>query len=214
MPPPYGMLRCQMRYCMRRILFIMPVLIASVAGAQTMTEVGASAAGSAIGSAAGKKVSDGITAIFGKVDKSTAKAAKAPEDNSKSAPLLEVGPGVPKVVGISAGSSGPESVPPPPPAAGHRAAVAAKPAAPEALPEIVPPPPPPPPPPPQMTLDDLKKVASGMSREDLLKLGAPVSRIMMDEDGHVLETFSYASGENSLGRVRLTDGLVSTVEIR
>src|SRR5580700_719745 len=111
------MLRCQMRYRMRRILFIMPVLIASVAGAQTMTEVGASAAGSAIGSAAGKKVSDGITAIFGKVDKSTAKAAKAPEDNSKSAPLLEVGPGAPRITapsGPSAGSSGPESVPPPP----------------------------------------------------------------------------------------------------
>ena len=56
---------------MRRILFMMPVLVATVAAAQTMTEVGASAAGSAIGSAAGKKVSDGITAIFGKVDKAT-----------------------------------------------------------------------------------------------------------------------------------------------
>jgi hypothetical protein len=197
---------------MRRILFMMPILLVSIAGAQTMTEVGASAAGSAIGSAAGKKVSDGITAIFGKVDKSTAKAAKPPEDNSKSAPLLEVGPGVPKVSGVSAASSGPESVPPPPPA--HRAAVAAKPAAPEALPEIAPPPPPPPPPPPQMTMDDLRKVSNGMSRENLLKLGAPVSRIMMDEDGHIMESFSYASGETALGRVRLTDGVVSSVEIR
>jgi len=191
---------------MRRILLMMPVLIA-VAGAQTMTEVGASAAGSAIGSAAGKKVSDGITAIFGKVDKTTAKAAKAPEDNSKAAPLLEVGPGTPRILGV-----GSESVPPPPPAAGHRAS--ARPAPEPILPEIVPPPPPPPPPPPQVTTDDLKRVASGMSREDLLKLGAPVSRIMMSDDGHLLETFSYADKDNALGRVRLTDGVVSSVEIR
>jgi len=195
---------------MRRILFIMPVLAASLASAQTMTEVGASAAGSAIGSAAGKKVSDGITAIFGKVDKATAKAAKTPEDNSKATPLLDVGPGVPR---IAAGEGGPESVPPPPPAAGHRA-IASKPAAAElAMPEIVPPPPPPPPPPPQVTASDLRKVMSGMSREDLLKLGAPAARITMSDDGHLLETFSYMDKDASLGRVRLTDGVVSTVEV-
>src|SRR3984957_5186404 len=149
------MLLCLMRYCMRRILFIMPVLVASFASAQTMTEVGASAAGSAIGSAAGKKVSDGITAIFGKVDKTTKKAAAKPataEDNSKGEPLLEVGTGMPRV---SVG----ESVPPPPPPAGHRASV--RPVAEPPLPEIAPPPPPPPPPPPQVTTDDLKRVGNG-----------------------------------------------------
>jgi len=193
---------------MRPILLMMPLLVAGMAEGQTMTEVGASAAGSAIGSAAGKKVSDGITAIFGKVDKTTKKAAKpaAPaEDNSKAEPLLEVGPGMPRVGG------GGESVPPPPPAAGHRAM--AKPVAPEPLPEIAPPPPPPPPPPPQVTAEDLKKVSNGMRREDLLKLGAPVSRIMMEDDGHLIETFSYADKDNSLGRVRLTDGVVSSVEV-
>src|ERR1700733_9424888 len=109
MTPPDGMLRCLMRYCMRRILFMMPLLAVAIASAQTMTEVGASAAGSAIGSAAGKKVSDGITAIFGKVDKTTSKAAaKTPaEDNSKAAPLLDVGPGAPRVSGGgSAGGGG------------------------------------------------------------------------------------------------------------
>jgi hypothetical protein len=198
---------------MRRIGFIMPVLVAALiagnAAAQTMTEVGASAAGSAIGSAAGKKVSDGITAIFGKVDKATAKAAKTPvEDNSKAAPLLDVGPGVPKV----SGGGAPESVPPPPPASGHRASVA-RPAAVEALPEIAAPPPPPPPPAPQVTPDDLKKVMTGTSREDLLKLGAPASKIMMSDDGHLLETFSYAAKDSSFGRVKLTDGAVSSVEV-
>jgi hypothetical protein len=198
---------------MRRILFMMPLLVA-VASAQTMTEVGASAAGSAIGSAAGKKVSDGITAIFGKVDKTTAKAAKTPaEDNSKAAPLLDVGPGAPRISGgVSSSGGATESVPPPPPPAGHRASVA-KPVVAEALPEIAPPPPPPPPPAPQVTAEDLKKVASGMSREDLLKLGAPASRIMMEDDGHMLETFTYADRDTSLGRVRLTDGVVSKVEI-
>lgn len=195
---------------MRRIMFMMPVLVATIAAGQTMTEVGASAAGSAIGSAAGKKVSDGITAIFGKVDKTTAKAAsKTPQDdNSKAAPLLDVGPGAPKV----SGGAVTESVPPPPRPAGHRASVA-KPAAADSLPEIAPPPPPPPPPAPQMTADDLKKVANGTTREDLLKLGAPSSRIMMSDDGHLLETFSYAAKETSFGRVKLTDGAVSSVEV-
>jgi hypothetical protein len=198
---------------MRRILFMMPIVLAGMASAQTMTEVGASAAGSAIGSAAGKKVSEGITSIFGKVDKTTAKAAKSTqEDNSKAAPLLEVGPGAPKASGGSGGAGGGESVPPPPPAAGHRAAV--KPATPEPMPEIAPPPAPPQPPPPQVTVEDLKRIANGMNRQDLLKLGAPVSRIMMEDDGHVLETFSYADKDASLGRVRLTDGVVSSVEIR
>jgi hypothetical protein len=197
---------------MRRILFMMPVLIAGLAGAQTMTEVGASAAGSAIGSAAGKKVSDGITAIFGKVDKTTTKAAKTPEDNSKAAPLLDVGPGAIKVSGGGSSGAGAESVPPPPPAAGHRASVARAPV-PEAMPEIMPPPPPPPPPPPQVTPEDLKKISSGTSREELLKLGAPSSRITMEDDGHLLETYSYAAKDMSFGRVKLTDGAVSSVEV-
>jgi hypothetical protein len=190
---------------MRRIFFVMPFLVA-IAGAQTMTEVGASAAGSAVGSAAGKKVSDGMTSIFGKVDKTAAKAAKPPEDNSKSAPLLEVGPGVPRVAGVEARI---ESVPPPPPPAGHRSAP--KPVAPE-LTEILPPPPPPIPTP-QVSASDLKKVSNGMSREDLLKLGAPASRITMDEDGHLLESFSYADKDTSIGRVKLTDGVVSSVVV-
>lgn len=190
---------------------ILLVLVAGLAGAQTMTEMGATVAGGAIGSAAGKKVSDGITSIFGKVDKATGKAAKPPEDNSRSAPLLEVGPAV-----VVKGPGGPESVPPPPPASGHRAS-AAKPAAtaPEAMPEILPPPPPPPPPPPQVTAEDLKKLTNGMTRENVLRLGAPSSRIMMDDDeGHLVEVYSYADKDISLGRVRLKDGVVSSVEVR
>jgi hypothetical protein len=90
----------------------------------------------------------------------------------------------------------------------------AKAPAPEPLPEIVPPPPPPPPPPPQVTADDLKRVTSGMTREDLLKMGEPASRIMMSDDGHLSESFNYTEKDTWLGRVRLTDGVVSKVEIR
>jgi hypothetical protein len=190
---------------MRRILFIMPFVVA-IAGAQTMTEVGASAAGSAVGSAAGRRVSDGISAIFGKVDKATAKAATPPSNESRSAPLAEVAPGMPKV------SIGIESVPPPPPVPGARRVSPPKPVV-EPMPEILPPPPPPPPPPPQVTAEDLKTVTHGMTRQDVLKLGAPASRITMSDEGHLFETFSYAAKDASIGRVKLVDGAVSSVEV-
>jgi hypothetical protein len=196
---------------MRRLLFVIPLFVA-VVSAQTMTEVGGAAAGGAIGSAAGKKVSEGITSIFGKVDATTKKAAK-PEDNSKKDPLLEVGESTPKI-GASAGAgtvAGGGDVPPPPPPAGyHRPA---KPAAPEVMAEILPPPAPAPPPPPQVTSGDLRKVAEGMRRDDLLRLGAPGSRITMEDDGHLLETYSYYEKDTAIGRVKLTDGSVSKVEV-
>jgi len=50
--------------------------VAGAAWAQTMTEVGAAAATGAVGGVAGKKVSDGLTAIFEKVDEQTKSAAK------------------------------------------------------------------------------------------------------------------------------------------
>jgi hypothetical protein len=56
--------------------FVVWLGLAGVMSAQSLTEYGAAAIGGATGGAAGKKVSDGITAIFGKVDKQTADAAK------------------------------------------------------------------------------------------------------------------------------------------
>ena len=97
----------------------------------------------------------------------------------------------------------------------HKVAVAkpAPPPAPE--PVAVLEPVPPPPPPPEMTSDDLKKVAAGMNREDLLKLGAPGSRIAMSDDGHLQETFHYYAhgGDSMIGTVRLVDGSVSIVQV-
>ena len=213
--------------------------------AQTMTEFGAAAAGSTAGGAAGKKVSDGISNIFGKVDQQTSAAAGKAKSAPTAATELEVGPGAPKSksMGPATASAEPANgsttakavrpparkspgkasdkdadnslVPPPPPSPAdrkpvepvrQRAAVAPPPVAPVAAP--------PPAPPPEVTLDDLKQVAVGEQRDELLKLGPPTVRISMWEDGHLLEIFSYRSKELMLGRVRLHDGAVDSVELR
>jgi len=197
----------------------------------------AAVAGDSVGGGAGKKVSDSLTSIFEKVDKSTAKAAKSGETKASSsarsssssthgasthaassptrqggettganadanAPLLDVGPGVPRADG--------SNVPPPPPLrrASVRKTVPAQ--------ELPPPPiaPPPAPAPPQITADDLKQVTAGMQRNDVLRLGEPTSRISMVDEGHLLEIYRYQSSDTTLGVVRLTDGAVSTVLIR
>jgi hypothetical protein len=190
------------------------VILTSRASAQSLVEGAAAAAGGTVGGVAGKKVSDGITAIFGKVDKQTGKAAKTgavtshpdahAKDEDSVTPLFEVGPGV-----VRSDSS---NVPPPPPA---RHAAMHKPAPVQELPAILPPPPVPipPPPPPTMTADDLKHIGAGMQREEVLRFGLPSSRITMVEDGHLLEVYSYQANDATFGVVRLIDGAVSTVVI-
>jgi len=190
------------------------VLVIFLAGGvfgQSLVEAGAAAAGGSVGGVAGKKVSDGLTAIFGKIDKQTAKAAQTDKPKAakpdpiavdRTPPLLTAGPGMVKR---------PESVPPPPPihhAAVHRPPPIAQPV------EVIEPAPAPPPPPPEVTSEDLKTVKQGMARETLLALGAPASRITMFDDGHLLEIYRYMDKENTLGVVRLSDGRVSTIEVR
>lgn len=53
-----------------------------------------------------------------------------------------------------------------------------------------------------------------MSREQLLKLGTPSSRITMDEDGHLIEVFQYSADGEQIGTIRLTDGAVSGIQLR
>jgi hypothetical protein len=195
-----------------RYVFLTMTLAGAMYG-QAIMDASAAAAGGIVGGASGKQVSDGVTGIFGKVAKQTTQAAgdsKAkpvavtPAAAPAAAPILEIGPGVPKSGGV-----------PLPPAVPHKVALAkpAPPPAPE--PVAVPEPVAPPPPPPEMTSDDLKKVAAGMNREDLLKLGAPGSRIAMSDDGHLQETFHYYAhgGDSMIGTVRLVDGSVSTVQV-
>ena len=72
---------------------------------------------------------------------------------------------------------------------------------------------PPPAPAPHVTADDLKRVAVGMNREQLLKLGQPAGRLSSSEDGHFIEVYQYSAEGKRAGRVRLTDGIVLSVEI-
>ena len=65
-----------------------------------------------------------------------------------------------------------------------------------------------------MTVEDLKKIATGTSREELLKLGAPASRITMFDDGHIAEIYRYMEKDTTLGIVRLSDGVVAGIELR
>ena len=182
-------------------------ILAGPAVGQNLTEYGAAAAGGSVGGASGKKVSDGINSILNKVsgttDKASAVSKTAAKPPAKRQPALEVSAGVPKDDG--------SGVPPPP----ETHAVVRK-AAPEPPPVVtvaeVAPVAPPPPPPPQMTAEDLKQVAPGASREDVLKLGAPSARITMIEDGHLIEVYDYIAHGENLGRVRLTDGAVASVQ--
>ena len=96
---------------MRTAMFV--ILLGTAGWAQSLVEASAAAAGGSVGGVAGKKVSDGLTKIFEKVDKQTAKAAKQgapskPKPSADDAPLFDVGPGVPKSDTF---------VPPPPPPA-------------------------------------------------------------------------------------------------
>jgi hypothetical protein len=162
---------------MRDIMLV--VLLGGGAFGQSLVEYSTAAAGGSAAGVAGKKVGEGISAIFGKVDKQTAKAAKTDKRDSKdNTPIIQVGPGVAKSLT--------ESVPPPPPV---RKAVAHKPAPkPAPAPEVAPPPPPPPP---EVTAEDLKRVSAGTNRDALLQLGAPAARITMFDDGHLVEIYRY-----------------------
>src|SRR5262249_21756808 len=129
---------------------------AGFAGAQALTEHAAAAAGGSVGGAAGKKVSDGITAILKKVDKVAGKAADI-DKGGKNGPAIVVGPAAVK---------GLESVPPPPEPNAKRAGVRTAeskpvpppPAVDAAAPAVAPPAPPPPP---VATVEDLKKIENG-----------------------------------------------------
>jgi hypothetical protein len=207
---------------MRYVLLVMTVG-ASLQG-QAIMDATAAAAGGIAGGAAGKKVNDGLNKVLGNVATQTAKAAGDAKPKAVAvvqaptvpvlaaapaapAPFLELSPGVPKSGGV-----------PLPPAAPHKLAMERPAPLPVPPPVVVPEPLPPPPPPPEATVDDLKNLAAGTNRDDLLKLGAPSSRITMFDDGHLRETYHYYShgpnGDASIGVVRLVDGAVSVVEMK
>ena len=187
------------------------LFITAISFAQTMTEFGAVAAGSAVGGASGKSVSNGINAIFGKVDQQTARAAKETRrEKEPQVEALKVAPGAPV--------ADPGGVPLPPAPPAKRSAPAPVPVA-----QYVPPSEiarisswadvaPTLPPPAVMSPDDLRSVSTGMTRADVLRFGAPSSKITMFEDGHVVEQYSYHQNGQKFGGLKLTDGVVSSVQ--
>jgi hypothetical protein len=186
---------------MRSVLLVLALGVC--ASGQTMTEAAAAIAGTSVGSVAGKQVSSGVGGIFKKVGGTTAKAAETGnQTKAVQEPILQVGPGVPK--------EKPYNVPPPPPvkrqAKAAPAPVSARPAQPvlETLPEPLPPVP-------VVTRDSLAGLLPGTGRKDVLELGTPASRIMMFEDGHLVEIYRYQSSETTVGVVHLSDGAVSRV---
>jgi hypothetical protein len=194
--------------------FALTLALAVSAAGQAMIEHAAAAAGGSVGGVAGKKLSDGLNKVMGKVDGTLKGAADQGEPGKaveKPAALLQVVPGSP-TTGARKDDAG--VVPPPP----MRRAALVKPdpvPAPAPVVEVAPPPVRVvPPPPPEVTSEDLKKVVAGMSREDVLKLGPPSSRVTMFEDGHLLEIFRYYAKEADQGVLRLMDGTVSSIQIR
>ncbi|MBZ5674267.1 MAG: hypothetical protein LAP61_08485 [Acidobacteriia bacterium] len=218
---------------MRLVLrFSMLLVIAGLAWSQALTDAAAAVAGGSVGAGAGKKVGEGISNVLNKVDATTAKAAKTEKSASAEKPGDKTGTTAKPSQKASAGDGasggsgggavlkvGPggvvkdHSLVPPPPA---KKVVA-----------VVPPPPPltPPapavqipvlvlPPPPQATPEDLRTLAGGTPRADVLKLGPPSSRITMFDDGHLVEIYRYQSRDTTFGVVRLSDGSVSNVQVR
>jgi hypothetical protein len=194
------------------VSFLLINVINAIAFGQTMTEFGAVAAGSAVGGASGKSVSNGITAIFGKVDQQTAKAASKPTKNEREpqTEALKIAPGAPK--------ADPGEVPLPPALPSKRTAPA-----PVAVAQFVAPQEatrfssfadvaPVLPPPPVMSPEDLRSVSLGTTRADVLRLGVPSSKITMFEDGHVVEQYSYHQNGQKFGGLKLTDGVVSSLQ--
>ena len=184
------------------------LFIATTAFAQNLTEFGAITAGSTVGGASGKAVSNGINAIFGKVDQQTAKAAGSQTKQQDTA--LTVAPGVP--------NDDTGGVPPPPEQPRRRAAAPSLPIAQMTVPfeatrifslaEVAPALPPPP----VMSPEDFRNVSNGMTRANVLKFGAPASKITMFEDGHVVEVYSYYQNGQKVGTLHLTDGAVTSVQ--
>lgn len=205
---------------MRLVLrFSMLVAVAGLASSQAITDAAAVLAGSSVGAGAGKQVGEGVANVFTKVGATTSKAAKTGTADRADKPagkasaktgnetVLQVGPG-----GVVKDHS---LVPPPPPSKKVLAVVpppppSTSPAAPVATARA-----PLPPPPPQVTADDLKSLASGTSRADVLKLGAPASRVtMVDDSGRLIEIYRYQSSDHAFGTVRLSEGSVSSVQVR
>jgi len=193
---------------MRRFMCV--IILAGCAFGQAMTEFAAAAAGSTVGAAGGKKLSDSISSVLGKASGALEKSAADP--SIKVAPIAKEKP---LQVGVD-----PSGVPAPPPVVRTAPQEQTLPsvtltqaqvelpdsvrAISEPLPQLAPPP--------KMTREALGQLAQGMSRSDVLSRGVPASKLSMFEDGHFVEVYSYRESGQKFGTVRLKDGALDTVQ--
>lgn len=183
-------------------------LLAVTAAAQTMIEYAAAAATGTTGAAAGKSVSKGIDGIFGKLNQQSRQAAKngpAPAARSITpAKMPAADPMAPSVASprsrrplATVASTQPVPLPSTPEEPAPIPAAEPGPAAPPVV----------------ATVEELRKIEPGASREAVLaRLGKPGSTISMPQEGGLGEIFSYFAERRLVGKVRLIGGVVTSVE--
>ena len=198
---------------MRLFPGILIVLTALPAFPQAMVEHAAAASGASIGAAGGKVVSNGITAIFGKVDETTAHAAGKPSEKESPKEVK------PTALGGAAGDTGVTAGP----VESHGAATSrahhansARSARTSQLPPQAEPIVPvrvAPAPVKEPALQDLLGVLPGSKEQDFIAvLGPPSSRISIPEEGHMTELLRYSIQGHLLGTIRLDNGQVVNVQ--
>lgn len=195
---------------------ILSLVVAVIVSAQSLVESAAAAAGGSAAGVAGKKVSDGLDKVFSSVGGVAATAAGTGDAKGRRG-MLSVPP-IPEV----RMKSQPAGATPGPlprtgggrqanlrgPAQGATAAVTATDPAPvaEAVPAA-----PAAPPAPLATVEDLKTL-SGATREDVVgKMGKPAARITSNDDGGLVEVYTFRGQGGSLGSVRMMNGKVTDV---
>ena len=176
------------------------LMVASAVFAQNLTEYSAAAAGGTAGGAGGKSVSDSVNRVLGKVASTTAKAA-----DKKPATA-------PELTNVTIRSVAPAQVEPLPVGGAtsrKRAPVSRRLQAVKVAPPVAPPTVSRPEP----AVEDVEKVTVGMKRSELMaKLGEPASKILIPDEGGLVEIYSYTAKGQVLGSVRLTNGSVVSVK--
>lgn len=187
------------------------LFLAGAAVSQTIVESAVSAAGGTAAGVAGKKVSEGIDSVFGKVSGIT----KAAADTGKKDERHRLAAPIPPLPSIPGSAEAPNATPRT--AIRRQAAVApgtrsAKSAGanaashPEPVPSteaqtpaaVVAPPPPP---------RNLNELSNGSSRDEVIgKWGKPAGRLTMSNDDGLVEVYKYPEGS-----VRIVNGTVTEI---
>ena len=190
---------------MGKIVFTLVLVTAAPVFGQAMVEHGVAAAGASAGAAAGKVVSDGLTGLGnllgGAAKTGEPKQALPKEVVKPEKTITKPQAAAQQAYGASVGgsSSSPAASYAPQP---YRVAQAEQ-LAPVPVPEpaaVVSEPR-------QASSEDLERVQPGMSRSEVLAMGAFASRLTIPgDDGHVLEVLQYDHAT-----VRMEDGKVTSV---